>query len=168
MNEIWKSIPGHEKYEASNLGRIRSSWNKRGNGVVVLKANPNAKGYLCVALRGKTSRVHQLVMLAFHGLRGDLVVNHKNGIKADNRLENLEYVTQSENLKHAYKLGLKKRDYPRGDKSYLAKLSDSDVRWIRKNYKRGVLGYVRLGNLFGVTKWAIRNIIKETAWRHTK
>ncbi len=73
----------------------------------ILKQKPNNYWYLpiCVLLNWnkKIYKVHRLVMLAFHW-PSDLQVNHKNWIKSDNKLENLEYCTQSENLKHRYRV----------------------------------------------------------------
>lgn len=111
--EIWKTIPGYEElYEASNLGRIRSLPRATTNGRV-LKLYCNSKnGYMYVSLSKdnvqKSRRVHRLVMAAFNGLNDGLQVNHLNGNKADNRIDNLEYCTQSENMKHAYIAGLEK------------------------------------------------------------
>lgn len=97
--EIWKDIPWYEwKYQASNLWRIKSEYK-------ILKKVLMKNWYETITLYSnnkKNYRVNRLVMLTFKW-RSDLQVNHKNWIKTDNRLENLEYVTASENLKHSYK-----------------------------------------------------------------
>lgn len=127
MNEIWKPIPGFVGYEASNLGRVRSldkvvftrhrgfegTRLRRGK---VLKGTARKKDrYLVVGLAVDTSagsriiqvNVHRAVSLAFHGVPAEgLVVDHINGNKHDNRPENLEYVTNSENVKRQYQTGL--------------------------------------------------------------
>jgi hypothetical protein len=119
--ETWKPVPGFHNYEASSLGRVRSLTRtvrcvrhghegtrvRRG---VVLKPTPN-KGYLVVKLandsRIVTYGVHQVVAMAFHGAcPSGLVVDHINTVKTDNRPENLEYVTNSENVKRQYQTGL--------------------------------------------------------------
>jgi len=116
--EKWREIPGtNGNYIASDMGNIasidRSVVNSRG---VVrryiggdLKLSKQTNGYYAVpiSINGKEKRmlVHRLVMAAFKG-ESDLQVNHLNGIKSDNRLENLEYCSCSDNRKHAYKIGL--------------------------------------------------------------
>lgn len=112
MKETWKDIPGYiGLYQVSNLGKIKSL-----SRITVCK-NGSAKklkekiikptlwqGYYRVALSkdGKNRRflVHRLVMLAFNG-DSEMAVNHKNGDSTDNSLENLEYVTQKQNLMHS-------------------------------------------------------------------
>lgn len=116
MKEIWKDIPGYEgSYKISNLGKVQSHIYYNGRTLSdrarILKPFLS-KGYLRVCLTNndgyrKYLCVHRMVMLAFHG-NSDLQVNHINGVKTDNRLSNLEYVTRSENMKHAYRIGLEK------------------------------------------------------------
>lgn len=110
--ESWRQIPGYEDvYDASSLGRVRRVGGR------VMKDSPYRNGYRKVQLwkngQWKNFGVHQVVALAFIGLcELEQVVNHKNGQKADNRPENLEYVTRAGNNAHAYATGLKK---PRTD-----------------------------------------------------
>ena len=97
MEEIWKNIIGFEGYQASNLGRIKSL--KRVN-ELIMSSFLNKRGYLMVSMSGKSKQVHQLVAIAFlnHTPCGHkLVINHKNFIRTDNRVENLEIVTSREN-----------------------------------------------------------------------
>lgn len=101
--EQWKDTPNTEgKYQASSLGRIKSLKFKKKR---ILKSHFNGNGYLHLNCNGKTRKVHQLVVMAFlnHtpcGLK--LVVNHKNFIRHDNRLENLEIISQRENTNHKH------------------------------------------------------------------
>lgn len=93
-----------ENVYASSLGRIKSKSDNPTYGHL-------SGEYMSVTLKninGKkcTKSVHRLVAAAFYGDNKDLVVNHKNGNKTDNRPENLEYVTQSDNIKHAISTGL--------------------------------------------------------------
>lgn len=155
MSEVWKPIPGLGKYQASSLGRLR------GTGGGILKVQEERDGRLRVSLwtkdRGmKRYLVHKLVMLAFEGEcpRGHQV-NHKDGNCRNNRLSNLEYVTPRRNYDHSIELGL----HPRGKESRNTKLSDAEVRQIRKALDNGAKG-VELASKYGVTNTWISAIRK--------
>lgn len=104
--EEWKTIKGFEDYQISNLGRVKSFKRKKNN---IMTPCLDGGGYYKVTLRknnkAKTKKIHQLVAIAFldHKPCGlVLVVDHINEVKADNRLENLQIVTNRFNLYKSY------------------------------------------------------------------
>ena len=102
-NEIWKTTCFKE-YEASNLGRIRNAKTKR-----VLKGSPNQKGYMRVCLPKYGTRfAHRVIASAFlKRPDGCTEINHKDGNKKNNRIDNLEWCTHAENMQHAARTGLR-------------------------------------------------------------
>lgn len=102
--EVWANIPNYDDYQVSNLGRICSYKN---NDRKIIKGWIQNTGYLTVCLDAKKYSVHRLVAEVFvHKIKGKEVVNHKDGNKLNNKVENLEWCTTVENIKHAYSIGL--------------------------------------------------------------
>ena len=165
--EIWKDIPEYENlYQVSNQGRVYSlpkewisGWNnvKRKHDGIIFEPQLDNR-YLRVGLtknkKRKFFRVHRLVLSAFCG-DSNLEANHINGIKTDNRLENLEWVTPSENMKHAYKTGLKKG--MKGESHPNSKLNEDIVKNIREN--RFKLTVREFAACYDVSEKNIYNII---------
>ena len=108
--ERWRTIDNYPDYMISDLGRVLSSSKGR---VRSLKPLPRREYngvclYNGIRRKGRRINIHSLVMCAFCGpYQYGYEVNHKNGNKTDNRLSNLEWVTPSENQKHAFRTGLK-------------------------------------------------------------
>ncbi|ARF08987.1 HNH endonuclease [Catovirus CTV1] len=102
MEEIWKVIDNYNDYSVSNLGNVKNNKTNK-----LLKFKNYKDGYQRIIVRNDTGNknyaVHRLVASVFlkNLDENKIYINHKNGIKSDNRLDNLEYVTQSENMKHA-------------------------------------------------------------------
>ena len=114
IEEIWKDIPNYENsYQVSNLGRVKSLGNKSNHKKEIILKQSNVMNYQCVSLRknnkAKMFKIHRLVAQTFIPNPSNLPqVNHKDGNKLNNKLNNLEWCTASENIKHAFKTGLKK------------------------------------------------------------
>ncbi len=151
MNPIkgitWRSVSGFP-YDVSSCGKVRNTKTGR-----VLKPGLTGLGYPQVRLytHGKqiSMLVHRLVAAAFIGPRpAGLVINHIDGDKQNNDVANLEYVTQSDNIKHAHRIGL--TNAPSGQKHYNAKLTDSQVAAIRVMYANGGCTHRALAQQFGV------------------
>ena len=128
--EIWAKIKfTNEKYEVSSCGKVRSLNYLGHNKTEELSLSKDNKGYLRVRLfcedgKRRTFKVHRLVAEAFiENPKNKLYVNHKDGDKTNNIIENLEWVTASENVKHAYEIGLneKKRELCRAMGAMYAK-----------------------------------------------
>lgn len=111
MKEIWKDITGYEGlYQVSNLGRVKSLNYRHTKEEKLLQLTLNKKGYLTVTLckdKSKTVQVHRLVASVFiPNVNNKPCINHLNGQKDDNRVENLEWCTHKENNIHAWENGL--------------------------------------------------------------
>lgn len=167
VEEIWKPVVGYEGfYEVSNLGRIKRVGAVPGATPGRILKPGKCKQYRAVTLsmNGQLAyfTVHSIVAAAFIGPRPtNYEINHKNGRTTDNRIDNLEYVTQEENRLHAKRMGLM-----RGPKRQWAqKLSPADVRKIRVLLSRGIYQY-RIAKQFGVVQSVISNI--KRGYRHKK
>jgi len=161
-NEIWKKVDGFDFYEVSNHGRIKSFYNKR---EIIRKQQKRKDGYLHlnIVVSGNRKKILSHRFIAFAFLENPLnkkEVNHINGIKTDNRVENLEWSTRSENEKHAFSSGLKQAK--KHESHPVSKLTNEQVLYIKKNYKKG--NGAELGRMFSVTKGTINKIIKGRSW----
>lgn len=173
MVEEWRDIEGFDGfYQVSNTGKVRSCCSSHGTrGKWKLRAlSANHDGYLKVRLiKGsidKTARVHSLVARAFIPNPCNFnTVNHKDGDKTNNNVDNLEWADRSQQMIHAYKLGLKKPI--RGSKNVQAKLSDDDVIYIRSHYKPKTRGCstVALGKQFGVSNRVIGLVVRGLSYK---
>lgn len=170
-NEEWKDVVGYEGlYQVSSLGRVKSFHSWRGKKERIINPFPNRDGYRKVDLRTsdgkrKTKSVHTLVLEAFAGEQPpEMQCNHKDGIKSNNRLENLEYCTRCENVLHTYRnLG---RVPMRGERHGLSKLTEKEVLEMRHLHSIGRYNYKELGEVFKVSQVTARRIIIRMVWKH--
>lgn len=109
--------------------------------------------------------VHRLVMVAFAGHPPlGKQVNHKDGNPSNNRLVNLEYVTPSENTRHAIRMGLRKVTN-QGERHYAVKLTDGDVSRIMRRASAGET-FSLLAREYGVSGGTISGIVHRKTWKH--
>lgn len=173
--EMWKDIENYiGLYQVSNYGNVKSLSKKSGNcfrGEILLKQKTTKDGYKYVCLsknhKQETFRVHRLVAQYFVDGAGD-TVNHKDGDKTNNHADNLEWCDRSENMKHAYRLGLKKAK--KGCDNSQSKLTEDDVRYIRTHYKRQSteFGTVALSKKFNVSNRVIGLIVRGLSYTNIK
>lgn len=193
-NEIWRPVLGYEgDYEVSNLGRVRSIYK------VVIKSNDqtytrvskilksalDTKGYVRCALskigaKLVTKKVHRLVAESFIPTSDmTLFVNHKNFITTDNTVENLEWVTNKQNVYHSIRAGrlqmkaddaLRERsinkEIKRGSLNGCSKLTEEQVLEIRSKYKPNIYTRKMLGEEYGVDHTTIKGIVNRKSWKH--
>lgn len=159
--ETWKPALNYEGfYEVSSIGRVR----RVTSGKIIQPSITGGYYRLSFSKNGKIRlvSVHRLVVEAFIArIAPKLHVNHKNGIKLDNRFENLEIVTPKENCIHARKvLGL----HVFGEHNPAAKLTEKQVLEIRGLYKKG--RSKDLAKQFGVNINTIWSVVFRRHWKH--
>lgn len=154
-------IKNFESYIISTDGRVYSTISTK-----YLKPNPDGRGYPMVIFQKRENRkawlIHRLVANAFiPNPENKRCINHIDGDKTNNNVENLEWCTHSENILHAYRLGLHSRV---GENHRSAKLTQSNVSEIRKLISAGN-SCRSIGDEFGVSTTAISKIKHGITWK---
>ena len=159
-DEVWILNNG---YEVSNKGRIIG---KKGK---LLNCKPNKDGYLQCSITFDdgfhVGNVHRAVAYLFLGKpKEGQEVNHKDGNKKNNCVENLEWVTKKENQDHEALVLCQKS----GENNYLHKLTDEKVIEIYNLCKSGTILYKNIAEMYGTTASKVSNIARGKAWRYLK
>lgn len=171
--EVWLPVPGSDGvYEVSSLGRVRRSVggsNRTYPGRIV-KSSDHRSGYKYVRINfgGKkhSCRIHTLVALAFLGPKPEgLQVNHKDGVKSNNSVTNLEYMTCSENIKHSYSIGIRQPHLGYGEKHINAKLTQAQVVEMRRLWSTGEYSKSKIARMFSVHCSTASDAIEGRTWR---
>lgn len=179
VDEIWRPVVGFEtSHEVSNFGRVRTIAREYAglHGLVrriiprELEQWKNRRGYPMVSLwifnRGTQRVVHRLVAYAFLGPPPSPrhQVNHRDGAKTNNRLDNLEWVTPQENIRHAFDTGLNRG--PVGELSPNSKLTAEDIRNIRRTVAEGRATHRQIEAAYGISHGQVSRIVRRHTWRH--
>jgi hypothetical protein len=183
--EEWKEIPwSNGLYLASNLGNIKRVESKVKNqpsgkqnvgyrkvGGKILSQKTKKNGYMEVNLyvspqKSKMCHVHRAVYFAFNpDADMSLQINHKNYDKSDNRLENLELVTGSENMLHANLNGRIVHKRMLGENSRVSKLNNEKVLEIRRLHSE-TRAVSKIAEMFSIGKTQVQRIVKRQSWSH--
>lgn len=161
QDDHWRLVPGYANYLVSRRGEVKSLTRNK-----LLAQTENRRGYHLVNLyregRPRNFLVHRLVASAFLGvIPPGRQVNHKDGNKHNNGLENLEVVTPEQNRLHAKQHGLIRR----GERNPRAKLTEADVKEIRRLRADGVRVW-EIARRYGMAERSIYLLCRRLTWQH--
>ena len=167
--EIWRDIKSFEgHYQISNYGRTKTFAKGK---IKILKPRVDTDGYLmailCVNGKHKQFKVHRLVAETFiPNPENKETVNHIDGCKMNNFVENLEWATRTENNQHAVRIGLMKSGSAHRD----AKLTDEQIRWCRRVHISGdkEFGTNALARKFNVSRSVIYYLLKYKTYKNVE
>ena len=160
MNEIWMPVKNHETYcKISNYGNVRSIRTGK-----LRKLQKHSDGYYCLIFyinnKSHIKYLHRLIAETFIPNPNNLPeVNHIDGNKLNNSIDNLEWCTHRQNIIHAYKNQLINHSY-----GITAKLNKNDVNEIRKLYPSHT--QLELSKIFNISKSQIQRIVNNKSWKN--
>lgn len=166
-NEVWKICYLHnERYSVSNFGRVRNNEKQ-----TLLTAHFSAKKYKIVKISNiinnsgsKNIPIHRLVAIYFiPNTNNKPQVNHKDGNKSNNNVENLEWFTCAENIKHCWENNLNRAR--KGEESKSSKLTEKEVFAIRVMYSTDKFTMQELSEIFNISKPSINLILRNVNWK---
>ena len=163
--EEWRDCASNPFYQVSSLGRVLSKGglDKRGRpvrGKILKGRGINSRGYITTRLslgeeKSKSITVHRLVAEAFLPNETGLPqINHIDGNKTNNRVENLEWCDNSHNQKHSIRIGLKKK----------IKINEQIAEEIRDVYERGDVSQYKLASIYNLSQQQISKIVRQQRW----
>ena len=129
----------------------------------------NNKGYECITIyidqKKTTKKLHRLLLETFKPTEDkSLQTNHIDGVKTNNHIDNLEWVTASRNLEHSYELNL--REPRKGEKNCGAKLTEIQVKELKGLYLTGKYKQKELAEIFLISDSQVSRIVNNNQWKH--
>ena len=170
--ELWKPLARWEGiYEISSIGRVKRIDGNNCAKIGHIMGTNLINGYPVVRLRykGRTERktVHTHVLESFIGPRPlGMQINHINGIRHDNRLENLEYCTPQENIQHSYDALNRVKKGAVGEANGKSKLTPEKVLTIRRLYANGGRSQQSIADEFCIAQNMVSKIVLRQFWNH--
>jgi len=169
--ELWLQAKGeNSNYFVSNMGRLLTTSYRGGYRTEVMKPAKNHNGYLMTVVSGKAKTIHRIIAKTFiPNPEGKETVNHKNGIKADNRVENLEWMTRKEQSIHLWNIGLRTDQAILGNN--LRKISEKEARELLQFRLTHSTMPIRmmadiLKDRTGLNYDGIRDLLSGRTWKH--